>query len=188
MSKNQIFNPIRNELIATCLVQEDYRQANGAQSNNKFIVERMQTNPELMRRVVSELGWLATSLQPDLLLPAPDGANWLAEAISLETGIDFGLLHKSDDGTIEPLPDTREKLESADAVVIIEDVLNRLTTTKKVLSMPDTAGKVSAVIGVFDRGPTDRDPLSIPVQALLRLPVPDQLPTDDKLWRLTRSA
>jgi hypothetical protein len=188
MSKNQIFNPLRNELIATCLVQEDYVQANGAQSNNKFVVERLQTKPELSRRVVGELGRLVTSFRPDLLLPVPDGANWLAEAVSLETEIDYGLLHKSDDGSIEALPDTREKLASAGTVVVIEDVLNRLTTTNKVLEIPGTADKVAAVVGVFDRGPTDRDPLDIPVQALLRRPLADQLSMDDKLWRLTRSA
>lgn len=188
MSKNQLFNPIRDELIGTCLVPEAEQMSDGAIANNRLALERLDTKPELYRRVVRELGWLANSYEADLLLPVPDGANWLAEAVSLETGVDYGLLYKSDDGSYDCLPDTREKLAAADSVVIIGDVLNQLTATKKVLAIPGATDTARAVLGVFDRGPHDRDRLDIPVRALVRRPIPTQLANDDKLWRLTRSA
>jgi adenine/guanine phosphoribosyltransferase-like PRPP-binding protein len=182
MSKNQLFNPIRDELIATCLVEADYRQASGLPSNNKLVVERLRDNDQLARQVVGNLAHLAIGHEADFLLPVPDGANWLAEAVSLETGIDYGLLHKADDGTVEALPDTDEQLTDASRVVIVEDVLNRLTTTRKVLAVPTVADKAKAVIAVFDRGPVDRDRLKLPMEAILRLPIAAILPKDDKLW------
>ena len=188
MSKNQIFNPLRNELIAACLTRTDYIQASGVESNNKLVAERLQDDPLLTRKVVGSLASLVVARKPELILPVPDGGNWLAEAVSLETGIDFGLLYKHDDGSVDCLPDTREQVDAASSIIVMDDVLNRLTSVRKVMAIAGVEAKTAGVIGVFDRGPTDRDSLDVPVESILRKPIPDHLPDNDKLWRLAESA
>ena len=182
MRVNRQHTLLQRKFLAATFEREDYIQANGAVSNNKFVIERLRGS-ELEPTVIEALGVMATGYQADLLLSVPSGGDWLVEAVSRDRGIQPAYLKKNhkDKSFIVP-PDTVETIVASKRIVVVDDILNMLTNTRKVLALPGVGEKAVAAVGVIDRGPTDRPELAIPTIAVLRMEVPPVLPAKHDLW------
>jgi hypothetical protein len=157
-------------------------QASGAPANNKFEIGRLQGSP-LQATVIEALGSLATDHRGDLLLSVPTGGDWLVQATSRATGIPYKTLSKSEDRSFLALPAAAQAIAESRRIIVVDDILNMLTNSRKVLEITGVEERSVAAIGVIDRGPRDRPELDIPTQAVLRMPVDPLLHERDSLWQ-----
>lgn len=187
MRVNRRHFPLQTELLKATFCREEYVQASGQPANNKFIVERLRGS-RLQAPVIGALGAMATHYSADLLLAVPSGGDWLAEETSYGTGIPYATLWKDEDKSFIVPPDAAEDIAASTRIVVVDDILNMLTNTRKTLALPGVAERAVAAIAVIDRGPVDRPRLDIPAEAILRMPVEPQLPANHELWQYADTA
>lgn len=177
----------REEILATCLSRYEGKFAGGDRANNKLDMERIYDNPELFEEVVKKLGQAAMEHDPEFVVGVPDGAIRLADAVALRCDLYSVHLKKtgSDKGKVEfkdSFVDGEVMCGSLRRGVLIEDVFNTFTSTRRVLAIPELSKKVVAAEAIWDRGNDPRDEPDIPTRALIKEPIPSILPTDSRLW------
>lgn len=168
-------------LLSECLELGQFRLASGEKSNNKLNIDKLYEHPHHLRTILMRLGRLVIRQEPDLIVGVPSGGCMLAER-----------LH--DDGYVQTptarltkieLGDERvgfdfdsgfdsELVEDSSRIVIVEDVFNRLTSTRKVTNMPLIRDRVIAAVAIWDRGfHPSRPPLDVPSEALVTRGIPN---------------
>ena len=165
-------------------------------ANNKFDLgyEQLKKHPALLQEVLDGLCELAESCdpQPEFTVGVPDGATELAGRVALEMGIycvHLTYLDETKERIIYKNEIDENTVECLDSGVIIEDVLNRRTSTSKVLDVPKLEPKVSTVLAILDRADRntpDTDVLDInkPIKSLVTVSVPAQLDMQSEIGSL----
>ncbi len=176
---------LREAVLQTCFVREDSVFASGVAANNKLDVERLHKNPDLSKKVIQRIGKLAIEDAPDFVVGVPNGANWLAERVADLTKLNLVVLQADSDKNISYADKHSEYIaEYGFRGVMIEDVFNRFTNSRKVLGFESLANKISLAVSVWDRGnPNQRTQLEIPHKSLVTEYIPSQLGSDSELWR-----
>ncbi|HTB48631.1 MAG TPA: hypothetical protein VK712_00960 [Verrucomicrobiae bacterium] len=160
-------------------------------ANNKLNLDyenlNQEQHAELHDEVVSRLCGLAEMFEPEFVIGVPNGAIGLAQAVAVHySGFVYNPFLKKDEssktvGYATPLD--QEVAEELSCGVLIEDVLNRRSTTQRVLRIPGLAPKIVAVIGIFDRSvPSERKPVGRPVRSLVSMEIPAIIDEEHELW------
>jgi hypothetical protein len=176
------------KLIQTCLKQYKGSFANGEQANNKLDLETLpKRDPELYNYSVRRLGKLILPYDVDFIVPVPNGACGLARDVADSIGVIYVPLVKRKDDSIA-CKDEGAELSLADGVVgaVVEDVFNKFTNTKKVLSVPGLASKIVVAVALFDRGdPSQREePQDVAIESLAGRYIPANLPKNSEFRKL----
>lgn len=163
--------------------------AGGQQANNKTELdyETLLRHPQLLNQVVELICEKAEPYKPDFFAGVPDGATGLAERVAQETGAYFVRLKRPSKTEMSYATTAdRDRVGCLQGGILLEDVLNRRTNTKRALDIEGLGPKILAVIGILDRSipePEDRKTIGKPVHSLVRRPIAPILPDDDELWR-----
>ncbi len=167
------------ELLQVGLMPFEGTFADGQLANNKLDLSyaRLSSRPRLFRRIVKGLCEYAEPYKPEFTIGNPDGATGIAGAVALEMDLHCIHLAKTPDKGIQYATTIDEfSVLQVQRGVLIEDVLNRRSTSQKVLRLPHLADKISAVIGIFDRGmPGEVRSIDKPVHSLVTFPIPPVL-------------
>jgi orotate phosphoribosyltransferase len=176
------------EILRASFLRFDTTFADGQSANNKFDADAIRNSSGLRTRVADAVAYLVLEYMPDMIVAVPNGANWLGIDIAWRLGTANLLLKKDENnGRIDYLPDGQEALESARKVVIIEDVINRRSTTSKVLALSGMRDRAVAVCAIFDRGVEGEiQNISVPVNAVYALAIPGMLESNSLLWDFAR--
>jgi orotate phosphoribosyltransferase len=175
---------IRDYFLEKCFVRDDKVFASGIQANNKIDMERLANDP-VAHALVERLGGLIVVQRPEFLVAVPNGASWMTAILCNQLSIPEVQLTKHQDRSVDYLnAEEATKVLSYEQGVLIEDIFNRFTNTRKVLSLPGMSERVVAVTALMDRGePSIREPLEIPHFVLVHEPIPEQLPPDSVYWK-----
>lgn len=175
---------IRDYFLEKCFVRDDRVFASGIQANNKIDMERLVNDP-VAHALVERLGGLIVAQRPEFLVAVPNGASWMTAFLCKQLSIPEVQLTKRQDRTIDFLnPEEALRVFDYERGVIVEDIFNRFTNTRKVLSLRGMSERVVAVTALMDRGePTTREPLEIPHIVLVHEPIPEQLSPDSVYWK-----
>ncbi|HSX30461.1 MAG TPA: hypothetical protein VLE99_00910 [Candidatus Saccharimonadales bacterium] len=186
MLEPEALNRLRTGILRNCFGPYDGTHASGDWSNNKLDLELLENCRELAALAVTGLAQIIRPYKPDLLIPVPNGANWLARELRLRLGVDVMELSKDDE---TKQMSTKPNLEALYAdtcrLVVVEDVPNSFTNTRNVLALPWIAARtVLAVVGVWDRGDAAmREPLPVPCKAVISEHIPRVLSAGAEYWR-----
>lgn len=177
---------MRERILAACFERYEGTFANGEKANNKLDGEKIRFNHVLRPMVVRRIGKMVLAHNPDFVVAVPSGANWLAKDIAETYDIGLVRLMKNPKNRQKLMFRThaeRAELEKYEKGVLIEDVINRFTNTRKVLALPGMFDRIIAEVAVWDRGlPEQRTEPGIPYEALIVEPIPAMLPVDSELW------
>lgn len=173
------------ELLLAGLMPFEGTFADGQPANNKLDLSyaRLSSRPRLFRRIVQELCEYAEPYKPEFTIGNPDGATGIAGAVALEMDLHCIHLVKTHNKGIKYATTIDEfSVSQVQRGVLIEDVLNRRSTSQKVLQLPHLADKISAVISIFDRGmPGEAHFIDKPVESLVKFPIAPELPDNSEL-------
>lgn len=173
---------LEDDILRHCFLAGEFQFANNETANNKLNLEIIENRPGIRSRVIARMAHMVTAHHPDLIIATPNGANWLASDISWQSGVGRLLLDKNNEtGDFSYLPHGEAAVEKSQRIVIVEDVLNKLTNTGKVYRLPGVAERTEAVIGIWDRNPDRESTLPVPVEALITHAIPNMLPEDSPL-------
>lgn len=174
---------IRKQILESCfeLHETPITFADGQPANNKLELELIEHNRNLRDQIVPAMGDLALVHEPDFVIGVPDGATWLSDAVGVEINCYPAHLRRKDDGTMDYEDESIdwEMIVSPLARgVLVEDVFNRFTNTRRALAVPHLAPKIAGIVAVWDRGVDhpDRQAPSQPYQALISEHIPEMLP------------
>lgn len=175
---------LRQGVLRACFDRFDGTYASGVAANNKLDLELLQGYPEHAALAVAGLRRLARRFGPDLIVPIPDGANWLGHGLGMTLGVDVMTLHKDPNTkAITMKPGSEQLYASARQVLLVEDVPNQLTTLRRTLAIPWIGELAVAALGVWDRGDSnDRPGLGVPLHSLIEEYLPPMLPVDSEYW------
>jgi len=176
---------LREDIFKVCFQRYDGKFAGSQRANNKFDAEPLQWHKLLRPLVADAVAALGMLYKPDMVVPMPNGANWLGLDVAYLLGTALLLLCKNEEtGEISYQPGGQQQLETAKRVLYVEDVPNRRSTTIKALALPGMAERVVAEVAILDRGmPDEKLPLQIPVKAMFVEPIPAMLPKNSPYWR-----
>ena len=181
MSAEKLLDGVRQDILRHCFGPHDGPLASGKYADNKLDLEGIPNSRWLAVRVsaLSRVRVLGYDVLPSLIVPVPNGANWLGWNIAMSIGVDTVTLDKDPETrAVSAQPDALGTIEEHKNILIVEDVVNELTTTRKVI---DVVG-IERVLGVFciwDRGDQDTRPgIGAKVDALIQEHIPLTLPDD----------
>ena len=166
--------------------------AGGAKANNKLKLgseEVLQANPVLHDWIVADLTKLALPYEPDFVVGVPEGASGYANAVSgrlsreLDKDIYSVKLTKLPDRTVVFANEVEENTASMlTRGILIEDVINTRSSTKKALDLGSFATQVVAVAAIFDRGiEGKKHDVGRPVLSLVDRPIDPEMDYDDPI-------
>lgn len=177
------------ELLEVGFMRYEGVFADGQPANNKLDLGYPNLAPHtaLFRKIVLGLCEVAEQYKPEFTVGNPDGATGIAGAVALEMDLYCVHLVKRAGNIEYSMLFDEDAVNQLGSGLIVEDVLNRRSTTKKVLGLPQLAPKISAVIGIFDRGIMGENvELDKKVHALVTQPIEQLLPEDSPLWRYAK--
>jgi hypothetical protein len=171
--------------------------ADGQSANNKLELDyaMLSKHPELCNEVVTRLTDLAEIFNPQFIMGVPDGATGFAAAVAARIRLQRKIYNPvlTKDGTTQAI-DYRGSMDRSLVMalstgVLIEDVLNRRSTTERVLRISGLAPKITTVIGIFDRSlPEERIDVGKPVYRLAAQEIPAVLTADSELWNRLKAS
>ena len=183
-------NELRDEILNSCFAPYEGTFASGAPANNKLDMEHLLVGSNAYNTVVRSIGALATIYQPDFCVGVPDGGTGIAMHVANHMEIGWYPLMRSDDDPstiVFEYEEDEDHCQEKTRGLIVEDVFNRFTSTKRVLQIPPIALRAVVAVAVWDRGmPAEREALSIPTKAVIEEHIPAQLPGDSPLWEAYR--
>lgn len=173
---------VRKQILEICfeLPETPITFAAGQSANNKLDAERIEHNRGLRDLIVPAMGDLALEYRPDFVIGVPNGATWLSDAIAVEIDCYPAHLKRVEDGSMDYESESIDwelVVSPLTRGVLVEDVFNRFTNTRRALAVPRLAPKIAGVIAVWDRGVDhpDRQAPSQPHQALISEHIPETL-------------
>ncbi len=174
---------LRKDILGLCFDRYDGTFADGQEANNKLDLELVKQLPSLAALVSYKMATMVVSHNPDLLVSTPKGADWLTRRVAGRLGVAALILNKNE--TTKEFTyseDGEETVAQSDRLVIVDDVLNRLTNTGKVYALPGIAEHAVAIAGIWDRNPSRETKVPIPTEAIIVEEIPDMLPASHSLW------
>lgn len=175
-------------LLAACLQPYEGTFAGGQQANNKLDCEILETHPTLREAVVKSMMSAVMRHKPDFVVGVPRGATWLAEAVAEEQDIPVVRLdYRQGDPEKHMFYKTvndAHRSVTYERGVLVEDVFNRFTNTRRALAVAGLAVRIVAAEAIVDRGyPDERQALPIPASARIVRPIPAVITPDSPLFR-----
>lgn len=182
--------PLRDRLLQVGFRRYEDSFASGLQANNKLDLsyEALHPHAELLAEVIQRLGELATEYQPDLIVPVPNGANGIGSNVAMKLNIEAACLIKNTWDTTQGIyygNGSAQAINEHERIILVEDVINGLTSTRRVMALPGITERLVSVIGIWDRGdPQTRLvlPRGVVLQAIIQEPIAPMLPESSKLW------
>lgn len=181
---------LEGQLLRVGFRRYDGTFAGGQKANNKTELDydTLARHPRLLDRVVELMCEEAESYNPDFFVGVPDGATNLAGRVAREYGayhVSLRRVSKEEMGYKTEID--RSSIAHLGDGVLIEDVLNQLTNTRRALMVEGLDPKILAVIGILNRGmPGEQQPISKPIHSLVTRSIPAILPPSDELWALAK--
>lgn len=180
----------RAVLQAEVLELGNFQFASGDRANNHLSIERLFEHPLQLKTVLRHLGNLAVRFEPELLVGIPSGGELLADALSVPqyVGVPVAYLDKVEDlpGVKKfayRTPEDEDMVGEVERLIVVEDFVRKLTSTRGVLEVPGISNKAQAVISVWDRGyHPARGELHIPTEALVTEYIPNFLREADEIY------
>jgi len=165
--------------------------ADGQAADNKLELDHrsLSQNQNLLTTVVANICELAEPYHPDFVIGVPNGATNLAVAVAKNMRQEVYSPHLAKDDATKLIDykteADRDMIAFLGRGILIEDVLNRRRTTRKVLQLAELGPKICAVIGVFDRSvPAERLPVDKPTHALVHQKIPATIGNkNSRFWR-----
>lgn len=176
---------LREGILQKCFRREDTLFSSGETANNKINMELLVSNSDLTDEVVRRLGRLVSREAADFVVGVPNGANWLAELVADRTRMHLMLLHSDADKTISFEDSASRVLAERSGLrgVLVEDVFNRFTATRRVLDFEPVGANIVSAVSVWDRGdPSKRQDLEIPYASLITEHIPEHVLPESELW------
>lgn len=178
---------LRERILETCFSAHEGEFAGGEAANNKLNLELIRGDHKLTGFIIQALSKNALEHNPEFVVGVPDGATWLADKIALRCGLYSVHLKKNEqDGTkLEFAHDSVDREMTCEPLsrgVLVEDVFNRFTSTRRALAIPVIRDRVVAAEGIWDRGCEPRETPDLPIRALVEYPIPAMLPDSSALW------
>jgi hypothetical protein len=175
--------------------RQDTIFSGGKTANNKLHLddETLEKDNWLKEQVVQTLGKIALEFQPDFIAGIPKGASKLGIRVAKEVSrhsehiVKPVALRKKEYGDLkffdyESQHDFNTVL-ACQRGIIVDDISNEFTNTRKVLSIPGLRQKTVAVLSIFHRGPAEaRESLEVPSLSVVEHYIPPQLEQDSLLW------
>lgn len=169
--------------------------ASGKHANNKLELDdkRLEQDDWLKEQVVEALGKIALEFEPEFVAGVPEGATRLGVRIAKYVSnysdyiVQPLLLQKIENGSLKYFNYRNQQdfntVLACRRGVIVEDVSNEFTNTRKVLNIPGLRQKTVAVLSIFHRGPAEaRESLEVPSLSIVEHYIPPQLEQDSLLW------
>lgn len=179
---------IEEDIFSACLRPYAGNFAGGQQANNKLECEILEHHPVLREVVVDQMGLAVMRHEPDFVVGIPRGATWLAKAIAKEKGLAVVRLdYESEDPQKNMYfysAADEEVCRNGSRGVIVEDVFNRFTNTRRALAIEGLASRIVAAEAIIDRGDTSsRKELLIATDARIKKHIPSMLTPGSALWK-----
>jgi orotate phosphoribosyltransferase len=138
---------LAQDLVNAAYLRGDYLMSSGLRTSFYFDKYLFETKPAVLRRLASFLAELVPP-RTDRLAGAELGGVPLVTATSLESGIPFVIVRRTDDDR----PRLEGEFDPGERVTIIEDVLTTGNAAITVARQIERAGgRVLSVLGVLDR-------------------------------------
>lgn len=162
-------------------------------ANNKLNFDRLHEHPQQLQIVSHHLSRVIFHYRPQALLGITKGGEMLAEVVNNNPEFpDMELIYVDKDEehsspgvkafTLRSNKD-KEILDFVDSLVVVEDVIRKLTSTRGVLAIKGVLEKTLAVVGVWDRGlHPSREPLPVPTETLVTEYIPRKLRETDEIY------
>jgi hypothetical protein len=179
---------LRDQILRVSFGRFNGKFAGGDEANNKLDLEQLQYIPDLRQKVASGVADLAKPYRPSLIIPIPNGANWLGGEVADLCGVKSLELRKDPETKEISLKDDESRITcmEAEEIVLVEDAITRFTSTRRALAIPHIAERAVAVVAIWNRGHFDeRLGLGIDHHALVDEYIPPMLPKDSLLWDFT---
>lgn len=178
-------------LLADCLELGKFKYASSQKANNKLNLDHLYEHPLHLRTVLTQLGNIALRFEPDLLVGVPAGGTVLADKLTDDgyVGVFTANLRKEvdEDGLKTFGYETDEDADlimASSRIVVVEDVFNKLISTRGVLALPEIHKRAVGVVGVWDRGKHPaRISADVPLEALVSQYIPNYLREKDKIYQ-----
>ncbi|MGC1177128.1 MAG: hypothetical protein WA843_03595 [Candidatus Saccharimonadales bacterium] len=190
---------LREEVLQACFTRNDSGKplAAGQPANNKLELENIESLSELRAVVVRKIGELVMPYDPEFVIGVPYGAIWIADAIAKEYGIEYAPRLKAR-GTASgkqmqydnEFVDGEVIVRNLSRGVLVEDVFNHFTNTRRALAVPGLSEKIVGIVGIWDRGVSheNRETPTQPYQALVTEHIDEMLAETSELWRFAAEA
>ncbi len=174
---------IRKKILETCFefYETPITLAAKQPANNKLDLERLEHDSRLRELIVPAIGALAAQYDPEFIVGVPNGATWLSDAVASQLNCYSVHLKRDKDRVMSYENQQLDEEMLANPLsrgVMVEDVFNRFTNTRRALAVPGLAPKIAAVIGIWDRGAghAERQAPTQPYQALISEHIAEMLP------------
>lgn len=182
---------LQERLLDIGLEHYDGFFADDQPANNKLDLgyERVSQHSEVCDEVLYRMYHIARKhrYNPDFIVGVPNGAIGYAARLAAMLEVDYNPHLRKDPNTKKLYyandidKDSVSRLQRG---ILVEDVLNRRSSTRRALRLPGLGPKTTAVIAVFDRGiPEERYAIDKPVHAVVARPIPAELPQIHALWQ-----
>lgn len=183
----------REALLYAGFGRYDDLHASGEHANNKLSLgyDELSGSHELCGRIVYGLSGLAAVYKPDLLLSVPSGPDEYARRMGRFMGVRVLVPYKDPETKEISVDEDSEKvIEASETIVLVEDVPNSHTNTRKVLALQGVEERVVALAGIWDRGnPSTRKtlPNGIKTSSMVTEFIPARLRSDSGYWKYAGS-
>ncbi len=172
---------MRKLILENCfeMYEEPITLSAGDQADNKLELEQIRDISAVRELVVPALADLAMRHQPEFIIAVPNGANWLADAVAIETDCYVAHLHKDSNGKIDyedEFIDYEETVSRLERGVLLEDVFRTFRNTRASLAVKGLQDKIKGVVAIWDRAPNqERTAPHTPHVALISEHIPEML-------------
>lgn len=181
---------LRDEVLGSCLVRQEYIQAAGQKSNNKLVIERLAANPETLKKVVKALGQIATDYEVNYIMGVPTGGVWLADKVASEARLPhIKLTREIFSKSVMFLTDVDQYYQwNLCRGMLVEDFVTTGGSIAKVLydkDSPVVQHDVAVIASLQTRGhPELVRSFHCPHETLIQEYIPSILPDDSPIWDL----
>ncbi|MDZ7744677.1 MAG: phosphoribosyltransferase [Candidatus Saccharibacteria bacterium] len=176
----QLYSELKREILdARVLEAGEMVAANGQLIGQKLEFDNVDQHSDLFYKIVAGLVELASSHDPDILIPVPEGANAYVKAMSEQMGnLEFVQLRKPEVET-EPFALQSQRigqliLRNKEKPFLVDDVFRTGSQLKRVMAMPEMQGKEIAAGVIWRRDDPDQTKRNtLKVYSLIHEYVPD---------------
>ncbi|MGB4758491.1 MAG: hypothetical protein WBP26_00365 [Candidatus Saccharimonadales bacterium] len=183
------FNRLHTDILQASFCRYDGPLANGENANNKLDLERIKDIPDLRQRVSGLVAEKVKLHRPQLIVPVPNGANWLGSDVAGLLDIEWLVLQKDiETKEISYFAGGLAVVQSIERLVVVEDVFRKFTNTNKVLALEGIGERAVAAEAIYDRNPNRIEDIGLPHDALVKQYIPTQLPAESSFWQFAGHA
>lgn len=170
----------------------DFTFASGKTANNKIQLPKVLDTIHAKGLLLGRMAELIQGYQPDMLWGVPDGGQEFAKVLGEDLGVPLLELERDEEASARMgtkifkyvNDDEIANAEVAEKIVGIEDVSNELTSVVSALDLPVLSRKTVAVVIGFRRGSRKNEqPVSVPLEAAIDMPIPNIIDHNHPFFR-----